>query len=85
MHMAHIVREMRGVAPTANGVFFFTRNLVFLHLFLTGYLIHHIGSGDSRAPKAESSRLLTKKSDQPWYFFGLRGTNQPPQGPSIRF
>jgi hypothetical protein len=22
MHMAHIVREMRGVAPTANGFFF---------------------------------------------------------------
>jgi hypothetical protein len=59
MHMAHIVREMRGVAPTANGFFFFTRNLFFLHLFLTGYLIHHIGSGDSRAPEAESLRLLT--------------------------
>jgi hypothetical protein len=23
--------------------------------------------------------------DQPWYFFGLRGTNQPPQGPSFCF
>jgi hypothetical protein len=57
MHMAHIVREMRGVAPTANGFFFFTQNLVFLHLFLTGYLIHHIGSGDSRAPEADSLRL----------------------------
>jgi hypothetical protein len=58
MHMAHIVREMRGVAPTANGFFFFTRNLFFLHQLLTGYLIHHIGSGDSRAPKAQSSHLL---------------------------
>jgi hypothetical protein len=27
MHMAHIVREMRGVAPTANG--FFSRDLFF--------------------------------------------------------
>jgi hypothetical protein len=29
MHMAHIVREMRGVAPTANGFFFFYSKLVF--------------------------------------------------------
>jgi hypothetical protein len=29
MHMAHIVREMRGVAPTANGFFFFFTRLVF--------------------------------------------------------
>jgi hypothetical protein len=64
MHMAHIVREMRGVAPTANG-FFFTRNLIFLHLFLTGYLIHHIGSGDSRAPEADSLRLHTTRDAAP--------------------
>jgi hypothetical protein len=31
--------------------------LVFLHLYLTGYLIHHIGSGDSRAPEADSLHL----------------------------
>jgi len=60
MHMAHIVREMRGVAPTANGFFFFYSKLVFsVHQLLTGYLIHHIGSGDSRAPKAQSSHLRT--------------------------
>jgi hypothetical protein len=29
MHMAHIVREMRGVAPTANGFFFFYSKLDF--------------------------------------------------------
>jgi hypothetical protein len=29
MHMAHIVREMRGVAPTANGFFFFYSKLGF--------------------------------------------------------
>jgi hypothetical protein len=29
MHMAHIVREMRGVAPTANGFFFFNSKLMF--------------------------------------------------------
>jgi hypothetical protein len=28
---------------------------------------------------------LTQKSGQPWYFVGLRGTNQPPQGPSFFF
>jgi hypothetical protein len=42
--MAHIVREMRGVAPTANG--FFSRDLFFPHPLPTGYLIHHIRSGD---------------------------------------
>jgi hypothetical protein len=46
MHMAHIVREMRGVAPTANGFFFFSRDLLFPHRLPTGYLIHHIGGGD---------------------------------------
>jgi hypothetical protein len=43
--------------PRPTDFFFFTRNLFFLHQLLTGYLIHHIGSGDSRAPKAQSSHL----------------------------
>jgi hypothetical protein len=30
-------------------------------------------------------KLLTQKSYQPWYFLGLRGINQPPQGPSTFF
>jgi hypothetical protein len=29
MHMAHIVREMRGVAPTANGFFFLLETCFF--------------------------------------------------------
>jgi hypothetical protein len=42
---ANTPREMRGVAPTANG-FFFQRDLFFPHPLPTGYLIHRIRSGD---------------------------------------
>jgi hypothetical protein len=38
-------------------------NLVFLHLYLTGYLIHHIGSGDSRAPEADSRFIAPGKPE----------------------
>jgi hypothetical protein len=40
-----------------------------------------LGEGSAKTRK----KNLGKKSDQPWYFFGLRGTNQPPQGPSLFF
>jgi hypothetical protein len=33
MHMAHIVREMRGVAPTANGFFFLLETWFFCIYF----------------------------------------------------
>jgi hypothetical protein len=31
----------------------------------------------------QQDKKYRKKSDQPWYFLGLRGTNQPRQGPSF--
>jgi hypothetical protein len=30
-------------------------------------------------------KQIGENPDQPWYFFGLRGTNQPRQGPSVFF
>jgi hypothetical protein len=48
--------------------------------FFSNFFYHVFG----RFSVSSKTRLkkLIKKCDQPWYFFGLRGTNQPPQGPS---
>jgi hypothetical protein len=32
-----------------------------------------------------TTRKIERETDQPWYFFGLRGTNQPRRGPSVFF
>jgi hypothetical protein len=50
----------------------------FFSIFLSRFWAF-LGEGSSKT----RLKNLTKKTDQPWYFFGLRGTNQPPQGPSI--
>jgi hypothetical protein len=60
--------------PRPTDFFFFTRNLFFLHQLLTGYLIHHIGSGDSRAPKAQSSHLRLRQPLCRWCCHGTRGS-----------
>jgi hypothetical protein len=36
-----------------------------------------LGEGSSKTRYKNLTQ--TQKSDQPWYFFGLRGTNQPPK------
>jgi hypothetical protein len=44
---------------------------------------HVFGRFLVRRSKPRNKKHTQKKTDQAWYFFGLRGTNQPPQGPSI--
>jgi hypothetical protein len=34
---------------------------------------------------AKTRQKTSKKTNQPWYFFGLRGTNQPRRGPPVGF
>jgi hypothetical protein len=46
---------------------------------------HHVFGRFSVRGVKKHDKKSHKKSDQPWYFFGLRGTNQPPQGPSNLF
>jgi hypothetical protein len=46
---------------------------------------HVFGRFLAKGIKKKHDKKLTQKSDRPWYFFGLRGTNQPRQGPSVFF
>jgi hypothetical protein len=55
-------------------------NRFFLDFVLSRFLAF-LGEGSSKTRQTD----LGKKSDQPWYFFGLRGTNQPRGGPSLFF
>jgi hypothetical protein len=52
--------------------------------FFLDFFNHVFGRFSVRGVKKHDKKS-GKKSDQPWYFFGPRGTNQPRQGPSISF
>jgi hypothetical protein len=54
-----------------------TQNLLFPGFVLSRFWAL-LGKGSSKT----RFKNLFKKYDQPWYFFGPRGTNQPRQGPS---
>jgi hypothetical protein len=56
------------------------QNRLFLDLFLSRFWAF-LGEGSSKTRQ----KNLENKPDQPWYFFGPRGTNQPRQGPSLFF
>jgi hypothetical protein len=51
--------------------------------FSLDFLNHVFGRFSVRGVKKKHDIKSRKKSYQPWYFFGLRGTNQPRQGPSV--
>jgi hypothetical protein len=81
MHMAHIVREMRGVAPTANG-FFFTRNskLGFSASISQGsraisYTTSEVAVPDPRAPTSAAWEYPLS----PWWLAGKEEKNRGPQ------
>jgi hypothetical protein len=52
--------------------------------FFLDFFYHVFGRFSVRGVQKHDKKSR-KKSDQPWYVFGLRGTNQPPQGPSLFF
>jgi hypothetical protein len=53
----------------------------------TGFfsIFYHVYGRFSVRGGQKHDKKSPKKTDQPWYFFGLRATNQPRQGPSFVF
>jgi hypothetical protein len=49
------------------------------------FFYHVFGRFSVRGDQKHDKKISQKKSDQPWYCFGLRGTNQPRRGPSLFF
>jgi hypothetical protein len=52
--------------------------------FFSIFFYHVFGRFSVRGVQKHEKKI-SKKSDQPRYFFGLRGTNQPRRGPSLFF
>jgi hypothetical protein len=53
--------------------------------FFSIFVYHVFGRFSVRGVQKHDKKNLETKSDQPRYFFGPRGTNQPRQGPSLVF